>query len=369
VIFISYARDDAGRSGFPEELGDELMRELGQDEVFYDRRSLVAGQKWDESIEAALRRSSIYVLVTGDRLLEVTVPRLVDAESVLGREYAIASEIACAIVPVVVGAPAPDRSVLPAHLRGLSSLHWIEVAADFRSGDVRDVSEQILRTVTERLISDMQQVPDDPVVACINQVMSLSNRRRDLLRQRLASEPSSAATALLLAIVTATLVDRAVPVTTPRGTSPVLEALVHLRNDLSKDDRSERSLTSARQRLRDARSAIDDRHELDRHLLAVADVVLSRSLEEVHSFGAGSASMMGELAKATRRLSRADGDRLRLAREYVADHVLFLEQDRLREDVVEVRDWDGPRRSRPRSTSAVGRVKVRSGVPQRRRKR
>lgn len=107
-IFISYRRDDGAASA--ARIRDRLALEFGDENVFMDVDSLLAGQRFDRELEKALDKCDTFIAVIGPQWLTILQDRMQRQERDFVRDElgaALARELL--VIPVLV-----DRATLPA---------------------------------------------------------------------------------------------------------------------------------------------------------------------------------------------------------------------------------------------------------------
>lgn len=115
-LFVSYSHRDGDDADLPRRCIDALrllaqgQPELGlaSERIFFDRRNLVAGDLWDEEIQAAIRRSHLFVFLVSQQSLV--------SDYCMRQELKVAAELGIPIVPVLLtdclwqDQPVPDDS-------------------------------------------------------------------------------------------------------------------------------------------------------------------------------------------------------------------------------------------------------------------
>ena len=172
AIFISYRRNDArGASG---RLYDWLRIAFGREKVFRDVASIGVG-RWRDKIDGALAQSAVCVAVVGQRWANAeNLLRLHDAEDPVRLELLTAlGDATITIVPTLVeGAAVPPAEQLPAELRPLFGM-W----------NARSITENGWEDDTRRLIGEIADATKLPVVAVLDELMSVQRRFAALARE------------------------------------------------------------------------------------------------------------------------------------------------------------------------------------------
>jgi hypothetical protein len=149
-IFINYRREDT--SGEANHLADELIERVGRRRVFIDIDTIGPGVDFTKSIDSALTKAAVVLVLIGDRWLSVTDSqgrRRLDVEGDF-----VVLEIAKAlerpdvtVVPVLVeGTPMPTEAQLPPAIAGLAKRNALELTSKRWRYDL----EQILALVPGR---------------------------------------------------------------------------------------------------------------------------------------------------------------------------------------------------------------------------
>jgi tetratricopeptide (TPR) repeat protein len=126
-VFLSYRRTERRRAG---RVARNLANRFGKDLVFQDVEDIEAGDRWRESIQAAIMSAEVVVAAIGPRWLvdEQGRRRLNDPDDVLRTELVEALNLEKAIVPVLLGgAEMPAPKDIPAALAEVSERQAIRV--------------------------------------------------------------------------------------------------------------------------------------------------------------------------------------------------------------------------------------------------
>lgn len=163
-IFISYRRDDAGKSTW--RLYDWLERQFGADNVFFDREAIPPGAPFPAVLDTRLAACNVLIAVVGPRWAGIAGesgrPRLFDAGDWVAHEVASALEAGRKVIPVLVdGASMPPEADLPARLRAFSTcsaqaLDDAHFRADFEN--LVDALYGRRRGFVRRRFDDMQRL-------------------------------------------------------------------------------------------------------------------------------------------------------------------------------------------------------------------
>jgi CHASE2 domain-containing sensor protein len=123
-IFISYRRDDAGKSTW--RLYDWLERQFGAGNVFFDREAITPGAQFPRVLDERLAASDVLIAVVGTRWAGIAGAsgrlRLFEAGDYVAHELASALAAGHKVIPVLVdGATMPPEADLPPRLRAFST--------------------------------------------------------------------------------------------------------------------------------------------------------------------------------------------------------------------------------------------------------
>lgn len=130
-VFVSYRRGDV--SSAATMVHRTLAADLGDDRVFFDRSSIQGGSSWSDTIDGALARAGVLVLVIGPRWLSLLTERAgAGGDDVHLREILAALDRDIHVYPVLVeGAPPLTDADLPSVLQGrLTSRQWRVIHED-----------------------------------------------------------------------------------------------------------------------------------------------------------------------------------------------------------------------------------------------
>lgn len=153
TLFLNYRRDDTGT--LVPHLVEHLARAFDEPSIFYDRESLLAGDRWKERLSDEIARARVFLALIGSRWLkgrnEASGQRRLDeADDWVRTELELALTHAAhglLIVPVLVdGELLPKAEFLPASIRRLEE----HQAVTLRSAP-RQAWEDDLTTLLETL--------------------------------------------------------------------------------------------------------------------------------------------------------------------------------------------------------------------------
>lgn len=351
-------------SAGPDLLYRSLAEPLGEGAVFLDKQSIVAGARWEVSIEEALAASRCLVLIFGERWDDVAVPRLATPGEVLYREITSARDAGIPTMPVFIG-DMPRRLDLPEPLRFLGDVHWERIAAPPTSTETDSVALRIIDTLAREDVAGLTVDRHDPVVAGIAHLTAMRPAFRTAVAaalERISDPgPREVVARELVAIVRAA-VDGARPEVVNRSdlTRPLLMCA-----DLDPSRADPAILRAVRAVIRPILTVgRGSPGALDRELLRVLDAVLSRSLAIRTGDGtrdfAGIVQAGRYLAEQPKRVQQLH----REARRFLVDELLFGLDEQTRTAVLDLRSTD---RIRSRPGPAAGRARVTGRARRRRR--
>jgi hypothetical protein len=129
-IFISYRRDDAGKSVW--RLFDWLEHQFGAAHVFFDREAIAPGDTFPQVLEQHLIESDVLIAVIGPRWLTIADdqgrPRLWAAQDYVAYEVSSALTRKGRVIPLLVdGARMPTREELPPALTALADYQGLSL--------------------------------------------------------------------------------------------------------------------------------------------------------------------------------------------------------------------------------------------------
>ena len=127
-VFISYRRSDAELAA--QQVYDRLRRRFGENRIFIDRQ-ILPGEHWERVLRDRLRRSTVFVLLIGNRFAaEFEDRRKRDEPDPLETEIRIALELEAGhhlrVVPVLVGPQdMPAAEALPESVRAIRRVNAV----------------------------------------------------------------------------------------------------------------------------------------------------------------------------------------------------------------------------------------------------
>ena len=173
-VFISYRREDVGERVL--HLRRALIPPLSEDQIFYDRESLHAGDRWKQRLADEIARCSVFVAMIGQRWLRAQDERsgrrrLDEDEDWVRSEIEIALERAAAgklvIVPLLVdGTDMPKVEHLPKAIAALCN----HQALSLRSGTSADWEDDIAKIRGVLTAQGVVAPADVPVVIDVDEL-------------------------------------------------------------------------------------------------------------------------------------------------------------------------------------------------------
>ena len=130
-IFISYRR--SGASAVTYRLVDELKRTFGEQPIFLDVESIEPGLPFSESIQKALAKCTIVLVIIGPKWLSMSNEsgerRIDDPDDWIRQEVRMALASKVRIIPVLVqGCQMPEKHELPTDMIGLAGLQAFSIS-------------------------------------------------------------------------------------------------------------------------------------------------------------------------------------------------------------------------------------------------
>jgi hypothetical protein len=149
-IFLSYRRADTG--GYAGRLADSLERHFGKGSVFQDVETIVPGSNFMQTIDAAIARCDVLVVLIGNTWLAERNAnggmRLNDPDDFVRLEVAAGLRAKTHVIPVLVeGTAMPVETDLPGDLKPLARIQALELSDTRWEYDVQRLA-QVVRTLT-----------------------------------------------------------------------------------------------------------------------------------------------------------------------------------------------------------------------------
>ena len=176
-IFISYRRDDTRQAA--GRLGDDLVREFGQDRIFRDIERIELGVEFAQVLNEALNNCNVMLVLIGRHWLTVTdvqgAPRLDQPTDWIRTEIVTALTRKVRVVPVLVdGATLPTEAELPDDLRPLVRRQAFQIEDARWRSDVQRLVEGLSRL--EGLAVVRPPTPAPALLASVPAAPPVNNR-------------------------------------------------------------------------------------------------------------------------------------------------------------------------------------------------
>ena len=161
TIFINYRKDDSSWNALA--LYNELQKYFSKDQIFKDFNTILPGDDFVISIENALRKCDVLLVVIGKSWLEMKdvtgKRRLDDPDDFVRLEVATALSRNIQVIPVLfddVAMPRTDQ--LPVDMNSLYRRQFVEIDSKRFEDDVRNLAEAIKKVLPDGVI---RQVPPE----------------------------------------------------------------------------------------------------------------------------------------------------------------------------------------------------------------
>lgn len=162
TIFINYRKDDSNWNALA--LYNDLQKYFKKEQLFKDFNAILPGDDFIVSIENALGKCNVLLVVIGRQWLHVKnadgTRRLDDPDDFVRLEVATALERGIQVVPVLFDdTPMPRPEELPENLRALCRRQFIEIDSKRFDDDVRNLAEAIKKILPAEKISSTSPPP------------------------------------------------------------------------------------------------------------------------------------------------------------------------------------------------------------------
>jgi hypothetical protein len=152
AIFINYRKDDSSWNALA--LYNELLKYFSREQVFKDFNTILPGDDFVVSIQNALRKCDVLLVVIGKSWLNMTDAkgrrRLDDVDDFVRIEIATALERKIQVIPVLFDdTPMPQPEELPADLALLYRRQFVEIDPKRFEDDVRKLADAIKQVLGE----------------------------------------------------------------------------------------------------------------------------------------------------------------------------------------------------------------------------
>ena len=155
TIFINYRKDDSSWNALA--LYNELQKYFSKEQIFKDFNTILPGDDFVISIDNALRKCDVLIVVIGKTWLNMKgtngVRRLDDPDDFVRLEISTALSRNIQVIPVLfddVPMPRPDE--LPENMRTLYRRQFVEIDSKRFEDDVRKLAEAIKKVLPDGII-------------------------------------------------------------------------------------------------------------------------------------------------------------------------------------------------------------------------
>lgn len=349
MIFISYARDDAGTDGSARRVRDEFANRLGDEAVFLDEASIRPGTEWDPSIAAGLERAQALVLVMTSGWRERVLPKLERDGEVLRREVLTARETGKLVVPFLVGAPTP-RAIGTPGFPLLEQIQWLSVPDPLSATVMSERVDTILNSVVNADLQRLVALTTDPVVNGLADLIAMREGHRRAIERAIGTDPRATSAGHRRTAALLTLVD-------PRTGGPALNrtgrpdglpgALLDLQG-LGPLESSPARVRAARQVLAPLIDRTLRKPTLDGALTLALDAALNRVLWNAERSGTGLPNRLAEARALLDALAqKRDRRRFLTVMRFLAEDIINTSDAALRKSLVRVEPWQTARTRQP----------------------
>lgn len=175
-VFVSYSNDDVRAGAGIDHVALALTNLLGVNGVFHDRQSIALGSDWRAAISKGLEQCDALVFMLGPALASPDrLRRLIDEDDVLGEELRFAQKMNLRVLGVAIGTPPLNKMAtdLPASLRWLSELQWIECGSDPTTSDLAFIKRKTAEAIADVALTKIVKAQYDYVPWVIDTVAGL----------------------------------------------------------------------------------------------------------------------------------------------------------------------------------------------------
>ncbi len=150
-IFINYRKDDSSWNALA--LYNELQKYFAKEQLFKDFNTILPGDDFTVSIQNALRKCDVLIVVIGKNWLDMKDAlgrrRLDDPDDFVRIEISTALERNIQVIPVLFdNITMPRNDELPDNLKGMTRRQFIEIETKRFDDDVRNLAEAIRKVLT-----------------------------------------------------------------------------------------------------------------------------------------------------------------------------------------------------------------------------
>ncbi len=155
TIFINYRKDDSSWNALA--LYNELQKYFDKEQIFKDFNTILPGDDFVVSIDNALRKCDVLIVVIGKSWLEMKDAtgkrRLDDADDFVRLEIATALSRNIQVIPVLFDdVPMPRPENLPDDMKTLYRRQFVEIDSKRFDDDVRNLADAIKKVLPDGVI-------------------------------------------------------------------------------------------------------------------------------------------------------------------------------------------------------------------------
>lgn len=155
TIFINYRKDDSSWNALA--LYNELQKYFSKEQIFKDFNTILPGDDFVVSIDNALRKCDVLIVVIGKSWLEMKdvtgKRRLDDPDDFVRLEISTALARNIQVIPVLFDdVPMPRPEELPDNMRTLYRRQFVEIDSKRFEDDVRKLAEAIKKVLPDGTI-------------------------------------------------------------------------------------------------------------------------------------------------------------------------------------------------------------------------
>jgi len=164
TIFINYRKDDTRWNALA--LYNELQKYFNKDQIFKDFNTILPGDDFVVSIENALRKCDVLLVVIGPSWLsmkdESGKRRLDDPDDFVRLEVSTALSRNIQVIPVLIdNTPMPKAGDLPENMKSLYRRQFVEIDNTRFEDDVRNLAEAIKKVLPDGSVRVQPEIADD----------------------------------------------------------------------------------------------------------------------------------------------------------------------------------------------------------------
>lgn len=165
TIFINYRKDDSSWNALA--LYNELQKYFSKEQIFKDFNTILPGDDFVISIDNALRKCDVLIVVIGKSWLDIKDAtgqrRLDDPDDFVRLEVATALSRNIQVIPVLFdGVPMPRPEQLPANMSALYRRQFVEIDSKRFEDDVRNLAEAIKKVMPDGVVRPVPPLRPGP---------------------------------------------------------------------------------------------------------------------------------------------------------------------------------------------------------------